>query len=159
MAKTHFGSAMLQNISELENKSKTKLSLGQKILLAETGTVEQVLSILANSEVQVRVVSQKEGRRRITRESELVCNDIVMIRARSVIFLDNVPAKVAAEIRRKQSGIGTIISRLSLETFRKIVQVGYDPATGTAFRKYKILYKGKVAFEINENIKGGPGGI
>ena len=159
MAKTHFGSAMLQKISELESKSNTRLSLGQKILLAETGTVEQVLSILANSEVQVRVVSQNESRRRITRESELACNGKVMIRARSVIFLDNIPAKVASELRLKKSGIGTIMSRLGLETFRKIVEVGYDPRTGTAFRKYKIFYKGKVAFEITENIEGGPGGI
>ncbi len=41
-----FGSHMLQKISELENKSNMKLPVAKKILLAETGTVEQNLEYI-----------------------------------------------------------------------------------------------------------------
>ncbi|MFL6403687.1 MAG: hypothetical protein ACJ71M_09450, partial [Nitrososphaeraceae archaeon] len=57
-----FGIYMLQRISDLENTSHIKLSLFEKILLAETGTVEQVLTILTNSEVAIKILKQKECR-------------------------------------------------------------------------------------------------
>ena len=42
LKKDDFGSLMLEKIAELEAKSGARLGLAQKILLAETGTVEQV---------------------------------------------------------------------------------------------------------------------
>ncbi|MGI0048513.1 MAG: hypothetical protein ACREAW_03140 [Nitrososphaera sp.] len=161
--KSDFGSLMLQKIAELEDRSGIRLGLAQKILLAETGTVEQVLSILTNSTVRVRVVEQKENARTITRQS-LIVNDSgkVLIRARSKVFTRNLPAKVTSQIKRQESGIGTIIASSGLETFRKIVAVGYDPASRSVFRKYHIIYRKNIAFEITEELVGiesGPGGI
>ncbi len=65
------------------------------------------------------------------------------------------------QIKQKQAGIGTIIQGAGLETFRKIVQVGYDPAARSVFRKYQIIYRKKIAFEIREELalESGPGGI
>jgi chorismate-pyruvate lyase len=150
-----FGSLMLDKIAELEEKSGARLGLAQKILLAETGTVEQVLSILTGSAVRVRVEEQKENKGTITRQA-LIMNDAgkVLIRARSKIFVRNLPVKLASQIRHQESGIGTIIARSGLETFRKIVQVGYDPSTRLAFRKYQIIVRKKVAFEITEELVG-----
>lgn len=163
LKKDDFGSIMLQKIAELEDRSGIRLSLAQKILLAETGTVEQVLSILTGSAIRVSVVEQKESARTITRKS-LIMNDSgkVLIRADSRVFTRNLPAKVVNQIKRKQAGIGTIISSFGLETFRKIVEVGYDPASKSVFRNYQIIYRKKVTFEIREELVGiesGPGGI
>ena len=158
-----FGSLMLQKIAELEDRSGIRLGMAQKILLAETGTVEQVLSILTGSAIRVRVVEQKENRRTIVRRSLITDNTgKALIRASSKIFTRNLPAKVMSQIKRKESGIGTIISSNGLETFRKILEVGYDPASRSIFRKYHIIYRKKVAFEITEELVGiesGPGGI
>ena len=55
-----FGINMLQRICDLESISHIKLGFFEKILLAETGTLEQVLTILTNSEVDVKILKQKE---------------------------------------------------------------------------------------------------
>lgn len=165
LKKGDFGSMMLQKISQLESRSGVKLGFAQKILLAETGTVEQVLSILTGSVVRVKVVQQKENARTITRESLITSKDTgkALIRAHSKIFSSCLPPKVLSQIKQKQSGIGTIIYAFGLETFRKITEVGYDPKSRSAFRKYQIIYRGKVAFVIKEELlieeSSGPGGI
>lgn len=146
---------MLQNIFELEQRSGVKLGLAQKTLLAETGTIEQVLSILTGSEVRVNIVEQRENEKEISRESVILNDaDKVLIRAHSKIFVPNIPRKIARQIRQKQLGIGTIITNLHLETFRKIIEVGYDPVNRSVFRRYQIIYKKRVAFEIREELVG-----
>ena len=163
LKKGDYGSFMLQKIAELERRSGIRLGTAKKILLAETGTVEQVLSILTGSAVRVKVVEQKENAGMITRQS-LIVDDSgkVLIRARSKVFTRSLPAKVVSQIKRQESGIGSIIASSGLETFRKIVQVGYDPTSRSVFRKYQIIYRKKVAFVIREELVGiesGPGGI
>ena len=155
LKKCDFGSYMLQNIFELERRSGIKLRLAQKTLLAETGTIEQVLSILTGSAVRVNIVEQRENKKTIYRESIILNNvDRVLIRAHSKIFVCNLPRKIARQIRQKQLGIGTIIANSHLETFRKIIEVGYDPVNRSVFRRYQIVYRKKVAFEIREQLVG-----
>jgi chorismate-pyruvate lyase len=155
LKKDDLGSFMLQNIVELERRSGIKLGLAQKTLLAETGTTEQVLSILTGAAVRVNIVEQRENKKIISRDSILV-NDVdkILIRAHSKIFVYNLPRKIAYQIRQKQLGIGTIIANSSLETFRKITEVGYDPLNRWVFRRYRIIYRKKVAFEIMEELIG-----
>jgi chorismate-pyruvate lyase len=155
LKKDDLGSFMLQNIVELERRSGIKLGLAQKTLLAETGTIEQVLSILTGSAVRVNIMEQRENKKIISRDSILV-NDVdkVLIRAHSRIFVYNLPRKIVFLIRQKQLGIGTIIANSSLETFRKITEVGYDPLNRWIFRRYRIIYRKKVAFEITEKLVG-----
>lgn len=153
--KSDFGSLMLQKIAELEFRTEVRLGLAQKILLAETGTVEQVLSIIVGSPVKVKVVEQKENAKTITRQSLILDQSgRVLVKARSKVFIRNLPTKIISQIRRQKSGIGTIIASSSFETFRKIVQVGYDPANRSVFRKYQIICKKKIAFEIIEELVG-----
>jgi chorismate-pyruvate lyase len=155
LKKRDYGIFMLQKIAELERRSGIKLGMAKKILLAETGTVEQVLSILTGSTVMVRVVEQKENTRTIARQS-LIVDDAgkVLIRAHSKVFTRILPENVVSQIKRQQSGIGSIIASSGLETFRKIVEVGYEPAGRSVFRKYQIIYRKKVAFEIREELIG-----
>ena len=155
LKKGDFGSSMLQNIFELERRSGIKLGLAQKTLLAETGTIEQVLSILTGSIVRVTIVEQRENEKTISRRSVILNDaDRVLISAHSKIFVCNLPGKIARQIRQKQLGIGTIIANSHLETFRKIIEVGYDPVKGLIFRRYQIIYRKKVAFKIREELVG-----
>jgi chorismate-pyruvate lyase len=155
LKKGDFGSFMLQNIFELERRSGIKLGLAQKTLLAETGTIEQVLSILTGSAVRINIVEQRENEKTISRESIILNGaDRVLIRAHSKIFVSNLPRKVVLQIRQKQLGIGTIIANSHLETFRKIIEVGYDPVNRLVFRRYQIICRKKVAFEIREELVG-----
>ena len=163
LKKGDFGSLMLQKIAELEARSGITLGLAQKILLAETGTVEQVLSIFTDSAIKVKVIEQQENAKTITMQSLIMNNaEKLLIKAHSRVFKRSLPPKIVSQIRRKESGIGTIIASSGLETFRKIVEVGYDADSRSVFRKYQIIVKKKVAFEIQEEIvgiDGGPGGI
>ena len=155
LKKDYFGSFMLQKIFELERRSGIRLGLAQKILLAETGTVEQVLSILTGSAVRINVIEQRESAKTISRKSIIVNDtDKVLIRAHSKVFVHNLPEKIVRQIRHKQLGIGTIIASSRLETFRKIIEVGYNPANRWVFRRYQIFYRKNTAFEIREELVG-----
>ena len=145
-------SHMLEIISELENKLNIKLHLFDKVLLAETGTVEQILSILANSEIMVKILKQKESYELIQREIHIINKKTgeKLVYAKSNIIPSNLPDEIIMQIKRKYHGIGTIIISSGLETFRKILKIGYNSKTRSVFRIYQIIYKGKVAFEIKE---------
>jgi len=147
-----FGSHMLEIISELENKLNIKLHLFEKVLLAETGTVEQILSLLANSEIMVKILKQKETYELIEREVIIINKKTgkKLVYARSNIIPSNLPKEIIRQIRRKDVGIGSIITTSELETFRKILRIGYNSKTKSVFRIYQIIYKGKVGFEIKE---------
>ncbi len=146
---------MLQNIFELERRSGIKLRLAQKTLLAETGTIEQVLSVLTGSTVRVNIVEQTENQKAISRESVILNDaDEILIRAHSKIYVRNIPQKISRQIRQKKLGIGTIIANSSLETFRKIIELGYDPVNKSVFRRYQIIHRKKGAFEIREELVG-----
>ena len=147
-----FGSQMLQRISQLENRLNVKLSLFERILLAETGTVEQVLSILTNSETQVKILKQKESNEGIERKAYIINKKTgkKLVYARSSIIRSNLPDEIISQIKRKDMSIGTIITNSELETFRKILKIGYNSKTRSVFRIYQIIYKGKIGFEIKE---------
>jgi len=144
--------SMIEIISDLENKSNHKLHLFEKILLAETGTVEQVLSILTNSEIMVKILKQKESYQLIEREVNIINKKTgkKLAYARSNIIPSNLPYEIISRIKRKDAGIGSIITSAELETFRKILKIGYNSRTKSIFRIYQIIYKGNIGFEIRE---------
>ena len=147
-----FGILMLQRISDLENTSNIKLSLFEKILLVETGTVEQLLTVLTNSEVVVKILKQKESREFIKREVRIINKKTGenLVYATSNIVPYNLPDDIIRQVKQKHLGIGSIIANSQLETFRKILKIGYDSKTKSLFRIYQIIYRGKVGFKIKE---------
>jgi chorismate-pyruvate lyase len=101
------------------------------------------------------VVEQTENGKTISRRSVIMNEaDRVLIRAHSKVFVYNLPKRIARQIKQKQLGIGTIIANSHLETFRKIIEVGYDPGNRWVFRRYQIIYRKKIAFEIKEELVG-----
>ncbi len=147
-----FGREMLLRLKQLEKRSKIKLNKSQKIVIAEIGTVEQVLSILLDSPITVKVKKQviKNGviEREVLLRKERPKDDL--IHAVTQIHTDGLPNDVIADIKSGKLGIGTIISKYGLETFRRIVEVGYDPRKRIVYRIYEILYRGEPKFRIRE---------
>lgn len=147
-----FGKEMLLRLKQLEKRSKIKLNKSQKIVIAEIGTVEQVLSILLDSPITVKVKKQviKNGviEREVLLRKEGSKDDL--IHAVTQINTDGLPNDVIADIKSGKLGIGTIISKYGLETFRRIVEVGYDPKKRIVYRIYEILYGGEPKFRIRE---------
>jgi chorismate-pyruvate lyase len=149
---------MLRKISNLERRWGIKLGIAQKILLAEIGTVEQILSVLVGSKVSVEVTEQEEKTGIIGRKSYITTDSgKILVSARSRIFARNLPPKVVALIRARQMGIGTVIQTCNLETFRRITELGYNPRTKVLYRKYQIRHKNRVAFDIEEDINASKG--
>lgn len=148
-----FGREMLLRIRELEQRSEIKLSRPEKIVLAEIGTIEQVLSILLDSPITVTVKKQTEKRNVIERRVVLgteTGSDI--IHATTQVTTKGLPDKVVDDIRRRRLGIGTIITKHGLETFRRVVEVGYDSKKKMLYRVYEILYMGEPKFRIREEL-------
>src|ERR687886_2492210 len=147
-----FGIHMLQRISDLETISNIKLSLFEKILLGETRTLEQVLTILTNSEVAIKILKQKEYHELIKREARIINKKTGenLVYATSNIYPCNLPEEIIRQIKQKHLSLGSIITNYQLETFRKILKIGYNPKTRSVFRIYHIIHRGKVAFKIKE---------
>jgi chorismate-pyruvate lyase len=145
-----FGREMLLQLQELEKQSGIKLKKSHKILLAEIGTVEQVLSILIDSPVTVEVKRQVVKDYKIEREVVLRANNEDLIRATTEIDVRAMPSGMVADVKEGKLGIGTIIAKHKLETFRRIVEVGYDSSSNIVYRVYEILYGAEPKFRIRE---------
>src|SRR5215217_5505359 len=139
---------MLEKIAELECKADITLPLSTKILISETGTIEQILSILTNSKTEVKILKQKETPELIRRQICIITKNTGerLAYARSYIF----PMYLPKKIKEKNEGIGNIIVNSKLETFRHILKIGYDSKTKSVFRIYLIIHKRRVAFKIKE---------
>jgi chorismate-pyruvate lyase len=148
-----FGCYMLDKIAQLECKANITLSLYAKILISETGTIEQILSIITNSKTEVKVLKQKETPELIKREVFIINKKTGkrLAYARSNIFPIYLPQKIIKKIKDRNEGLGKIIVDSKLETFRRILEIGYDSRSQSAFRMYQIIHKRRVAFEIKEN--------
>ncbi len=145
-----FGKEMLLQLQELEKQSNIKLTESHKILLAEIGTVEQILSILLDSPVTVEVKKQVVNNYKIEREVVLRAKNNDLIHATTEIDVRAMPSGVVADIKEGKLGIGTIITKHKLETFRRIVEVGYDSTRNIVYRVYEILYGAEPKFRIRE---------
>lgn len=149
-----FGSAVLKRIAALERRRGAALSKEQKILLAETGTVEQVLSIITGSAVKVRVVRQALGGDGVIRREVLIISADgrrSLVHARSKVYCKFLPMHLVRMLMQGKGGIGTIIHNTGLETCRRLIRFGLGPG-GHPYRVYRIVHRGKTAFEIREDI-------
>jgi len=155
IAEGDFGKEMLLRLNELEKQSNIQLKRSHKILLAEIGTVEQVLSIILDSPVNVEVKKQVVKDYKIEREVVLRAKGDELIHALTEIDVRALPSGVVADIKEGKLGIGTIITKHKLETFRRIVEVGYDSTRNIVYRVYEILYGAEPKFRIREEFNIG----
>ncbi len=134
-------STILRDVLKLEKRSNIKLNPIEKILLINTGTTEQFLQIISNSLTEIVIMQQIEKNTIITRNINIISKDRekVLASARSTLYLKNLPNNMIYEIRKKEKGIGMIILKNKLETYKQITEIGYNPKKSYIYRKYTLL--------------------
>lgn len=148
-----FGRTMLEKVRQLEDSYGIKLTRYQKILLAEIGTVEQVLSIIANSPITVEVLRQEynsEG----SYEREVWLKDEGgnrLVYAKTKYNVNYLPRNMFEDLKSGRIGIGSTMIRHKLETFRRITEIGYDEKSRALSRRYEVIKDGQILFDIYEN--------
>lgn len=120
-----------ENIVNLLSKIPNKTTVIDRILIANQGTVQTLLSVILNDPVDVKVLSQIETDGFIYRWSELSSRGKTVCFANSIIKVksDNfeiVPG-ILNGIRDKKFGIGQLLSsfnRNDISTHRELVNAG-----------------------------------
>jgi chorismate-pyruvate lyase len=150
-------STILKDILKLEKMSNIKLNSFEKILLINTGTTEQMLQILSNSLTKVLILQQTEKNDIITRKINIISNNRkkILVSASSVIYVKNLPDKIIDEIRKGEKGIGIILLENKLETYKRIIEIGYNSGDSIIYRKYVLLSKNHIISKIIENFSMG----
>ncbi|HEX6673002.1 MAG TPA: hypothetical protein VF084_12270, partial [Nitrososphaeraceae archaeon] len=118
---------------------------------------EQFLQILSNSLTKIVIKQQIEKNNIITRKINIISKsrEKVLATASSTIYLKNLPNNIIYEIRKKEKGIGIIILKNNLETYKKITEIGYNPKKSYIYRKY-TLFSGKlIVCKVIENFSIG----
>ena len=150
-------STILRDILKLEKRSNIKLNPLEKILLINTGTTEQFLQILSNSLTKIVIKQQIEKNNIITRKINIISKgrEKVLASASSTIYLKNLPNNIIYEIRKKEKGIGIIILKNKLETYKKITEIGYNPKKSYIYRKYTLFSGNLIISKVIENFSLG----
>jgi chorismate-pyruvate lyase len=150
-------STILKDILKLEKMSNIKLNSFEKILLINTGTTEQMLQILSNSLTKVLILQQTEKNDIITRKINIISNNRkkILVSASSIIYVKNLPDKIIDEIRKGKKGIGMILLENKLETYKRIIEIGYNSSDSIIYRKYVLLSKNHIISKIVENFSIG----
>lgn len=150
-------STILKDILKLEKMSNIKLNSFEKILLINTGTTEQMLQVLSNSLTKILILQQSEKNNIINREINIISNDKkkILVSASSLIYLKNLPDKIIDEIRKGEKGIGMILLENKAETYKRIMEIGYNSIDSFIYRKYVLISKKHIISKIVENFSIG----
>ena len=143
----------INDIAKLEKMCKIKFNNFQKILLVHNGTTELILRVLLNKSIKINIISQKESKDILTRESQIVTHQLkptVLIQAHSKVYLNRIPSEIIDKLRLGHEGIGMILLKHRIETYKKITKIGYHLEKNSICRMYRISYKYQNICEIIE---------
>lgn len=145
---------LVDSIHVLEEKMGKKMSLLSKILLADTGVLEDKLYIILNSIPSIQVIEQIESNQLILRRAYVIESKSKrrLVYALSQIHIDCLPLSVIVRIRNKESGLGRILMDSQMEFRKEIITLGYDSGNQRLFRCYDIYNKKQAAIEVKEVI-------
>jgi hypothetical protein len=145
---------LVDSIHVLEEKMGKKMSLLSKILLADTGVLEDKLYIILNSIPSIQVIEQIESNQLILRRAYVIDSKSKrrLVYALSQIHIDCLPLSVIVRIRNKESGLGRILMDSQMEFRKEIITLGYDSGNQRLFRCYDIYNKKQAAIEVKEVI-------
>lgn len=129
------------NIKQLINKVPKNASAIERLVLANDGTVQTLLSVLFSVPIKVDVIAQKEYQTYIIRWSQLVAEYSPDIRftvclAESVIDKNTTYQGFLNGIREKHMGIGQLIASLGIKTNRDLL--GFHSDDSNFSRTYNI---------------------
>jgi hypothetical protein len=140
------------NISSLEKKCNYKLSLFEKIFLINLGSTQQLLEVLTDCDVSIKIVRHEEENDFIRRDVKMVqkmTKEIILV-ATSFLYKNELPPDVLEELRESHNGIGLILLKYNFGFYRKIREIGYNSSTSSVFRKYQILCNRNIVADIEE---------
>lgn len=165
---------LIENIHALEDMMGKKISLLSKILLSDTGVLEDKLDVILDTVTSIEVIEQREKGLLISRRTYLVDTKSKkrLVYAKSQIRIGCLPLDIIDQIRKKKAGLGKILTSSQMELRKKIVAFGYDCKKQRLYRSYKIYNKKRLIIDLKEvmlitdkelnNIQiriNGPGGI
>ncbi len=130
-----------ENIKKLIEKIPLDATPLEKVILANTGTVQTLLSVIFSTPVKVEVIAQKEFSTYIIRWVQLVAEyspevKITVCLAESVIDKTTSYQGFISGIREKRMNIGQLMSSLKLRTERELL--GFHADNSSFSRTYNI---------------------
>lgn len=145
---------LVDSIHALEEKMGKKMSLLSKILLADTGVLEDKLSIIMNSIPSIQVIEQTESNQLILRRAYVIDSRSKrrLVYASSQVHIDCLPSSIIVRVRNKESGLGRILMDSQMEFRKEIITLGYESGNQRLFRCYNIYNKKQAAIEVKEVI-------
>ncbi len=120
---------------------------GEQVILGHFGTVQTVLSLIFETPVKVKLVSQIEIEGAIQRSASLCAGDRQVCYAESHIPVQGNRREVLVEVLSGALGLGQVIMHLNIPTKRNLVEVGRSK--DDFWRFYHIDGPG-LHFEIRE---------
>ena len=117
----------------------------EKVILANEGTVQTLLSVVFGVPIKIEVLSQIEAETYIVRWVRLVANygndlAITVCLAESIIDKNNIFEGFLTGIREKNMGIGQLLSACGIRTERELL--GFYSDKNTFSRNYSISTHG-----------------
>ena len=145
---------IVESMAALEDKIGKKISLLSKILLSDTGVLEDKLHIILNSVPFLQVIKQTESNQLIFRRTYMIDSNSnrKLVYAYSQIHANYLPSSIIDLIRCKKLGLGRILLESHMEIHKEIVTLGYDHRQDGLFRLYKIYNKKRPIIEVKEII-------
>lgn len=142
-----------EDISDFERTLHIKLRKYEKLLLINTGLTENILRIILGSSIIINVKKQTQQDDVIIRKTKIQLEknpEKILLQANSRIYLKRIPIKILKEIIRKEKGLGKIIETGQLETYKKIIKIGYNHDQFKLYREYDIIHNDKIITNIRE---------
>jgi len=126
----------------LDKLAKYDLTPLERVILANTGTVQSLLSVIFRVPVRVEVISQIESNRNIIRWVRLVADygeagQVTACLAESVIPTGLNDHRFVEGVRERKMGIGQLLTQLGLRTQREIM--GFYADETVFARTYRIF--------------------
>ncbi|GEM_PF-1066893 len=145
---------IVESMISLEAKMGKRIPLLSKILLTDTGILEDKLHIILNSVPFVQVIKQTESGQLISRQIYLVDTNSnkKLVYAHSYIRASYLPLKIIDQIKCKKLGLGRIMLESHMEIHKEILTLGYDPRNDKLFRSYIIYNKRRPIIKVKEVI-------
>ncbi len=138
-----------------------------RVLLTTDGTVTNSLEAFFWEPVAVELIQQQEqtlaedapvvgllkGQNTVVRHVQLkgVNSGRVYVKADSLIRLDLLPDSFRHDLTEQKLGIGELLRDCGLETYREILEIGYDAEYQGVYRTYRIVMEHRPFIQITEH--------
>lgn len=138
-----------------------------RVLLTTDGTVTNSLEAFFWEPVAVELIRQQEqslaqdaphvelrqGDLALVRKVQLrgLNSSTVYVEAESIVRFDLLPCGFQEDLKAQKLGIGELLRDCGLETYREILEVGFDKNVQEVWRTYRIVMEHQPFIQITEH--------